>query len=207
MYFWRLERLKREMAIRPLSESETLPYLVAYVAFTTALFFIPYTFSNVWDTLGAVFSTVLAVVGTIYVYRQNGGADGQYFLQRYFAISWVVTLRWLVILIITTVIFYILLELASVWSEETTWYEFIFSSVFEVIIYQRTGHHVRDVAQRTITTWHLISALVKKLRLWWWTELGAIAIAGVILPSKKRQILLLRLRLNHWDKLKNKDTT
>lgn len=80
MYFWRLERLKREMAIRPLSESETLPYLVAYVAFTTALFFIPYTFSNVWDTLGAVFSTVLAVVGTIYVYRQNGGADGQYFL-------------------------------------------------------------------------------------------------------------------------------
>lgn len=151
MYFWRLERLKREMAVRPLSESETVPYLVVYVTFTTALSSIPYSFSNVWDTLGAVVSTVLAVVGTIYVYRQNGGADGQYFLQRYFAISWIVTLRWLVIFIITILVFSILLELVGIWSEETTWYEFLFFTASEVIIYQRTGHHVRDVAQRTIT--------------------------------------------------------
>lgn len=108
------------MAVRPLSESETLPYLGVYVTFTTVWSYIPHTFSNVWDTLCIVFSTLLAVVGTIYVYRQNGGADGQCFLQRYFAISWVVILCWLVILIITTVIFSILLEMASVWSEETT---------------------------------------------------------------------------------------
>ena len=99
MYFWRIERLKREMAIRPLSESETLPYLVVNTTLVTALSYIPDTFSNVWDTLSAIFSTFLAVVGTIYIYRQNGGADGQYFLQRYFAISWVVTLRLLMIFI------------------------------------------------------------------------------------------------------------
>lgn len=140
------------MVIRPLSEAETLPYLVVYVTFATILIYLPDTFSNVWDILGAIFSTVLAVVGTIYIYRQNGGADGQYFLQRYFAISWVATLRWLVIFIITTIIYSILLELASVWSEETTWYDFIFLTVFEVIIYQRIGDHVLDVARRTITT-------------------------------------------------------
>ena len=151
MYFWRIERLKREMAIRPLSESETLPYLVVYVTCTTVLSFVPDPFSNIWDTLSATFSAFLEVVGTIYIYRQNGGADGQYFLQRYFAIGWVVTLRWLVIFIITIIIFSILLALANVSSEETTWYEFLFVSVFEVIIYQRIGHHVRDVARRSIT--------------------------------------------------------
>lgn len=150
MYFWRIERLKREMAIRPLSESETLPYLVVDTTLVTALSYIPNISSNVWDTLSAIFSTLLAVVGTIYIYRQNGGADGQYFLQRYFAISWVVTLRWLVIFIITIAIFSILLELASVSLEETTWYEFLFFSVFEVIFYERIGYHVRDVARRTI---------------------------------------------------------
>ena len=139
------------MAIRLLSESETLPYLVVYVTWTTVFSFVPDPFSNVWDTLSATFSAFLAVVGTIYIYRQNGGADGQYFLQRYFAIGWVVTLRWILIVTVSTVIFFTLLELANVSSEETTWYEFLFVSVFEVIIYQRIGHHVRDVARRSIT--------------------------------------------------------
>lgn len=150
MYFWRIERLKREMVVRPLSESETLPYLVVYVTCTTIFSFVPAPFSNVWDTLSATFSAFLAVVGTIYIYRQNGGANGQYFLQRYFAISWVVTLRLLLIGTITIIIFSILLALANVSLEETTWYEFLFVSVFEVIFYQRIGHHVRDVARRTI---------------------------------------------------------
>jgi hypothetical protein len=150
MYFWRIERLKREMAICPLSESETLPYLIVYITCTTIFSFVPYTFTNIWDTLSAIFSAFLAVVGTIYIYRQNGGVDGQYFLQRYFAISWVVTLRLLLIGTITIIIFSILLALANVSSEETTWYEFFFLSVFEVIFYQRIGHHVRDVARRTI---------------------------------------------------------
>lgn len=151
MYFCKLEKLKREMAVRPLSESETLPYLVVYVTLITAVGYIPHTSSNVWDTLSALFSTVLAVIGTIYIYRQNGGANGQYFLQRYFAISWVVTLRWLLIGIIIFSISLILIELASVLSEETTWYEFLFYTVWEVIIYQRIGHYVRDIARRTTT--------------------------------------------------------
>lgn len=138
------------MAIRPLSESETLPYLVVYVTWTTVFSFVPDTFSNIWDILSATFSAFLTVVETIYIYRQNGGAEEQYFLQRYFAIGWVVTLRWILLVTVSTVIFFTLLELANVSSEETTWYEFLFVSIFEIIIYQRIGHHVRDVARRTI---------------------------------------------------------
>lgn len=37
MYFWRVEELKTEMAARPLSEREALPYLVVFVALSTAV--------------------------------------------------------------------------------------------------------------------------------------------------------------------------
>ena len=83
MYFWRIEQLKTEMAARPLSEREALPYLVVFVALSSAVAYIPQTTQNLWDGVGTVWSVLLAVVGTIYIYRQNGGAGGQHFLQRY----------------------------------------------------------------------------------------------------------------------------
>ena len=73
MYFWRIEKLKTQMAARPLSEREALPYLVVFVGLSAAVSYIPQTMSNVWDGLGAACSIALALVGTIYIYRQNGG--------------------------------------------------------------------------------------------------------------------------------------
>lgn len=153
MYFWQLRKLKRKMVARPLSEREILPYLLVYLPLTTALASIPEFSANVWDALWAISSTILTLVGSFYIYRQNGGANGQYFLQRYLAIGWVVILRWSLIIIITTVILLILLELISIntFSEETTWYDFLYGTAWEVIVYQRIGHHVKDVAQGSIT--------------------------------------------------------
>ena len=79
MYFWRIEKLKSEMAARPLSERDALPYLVVFVGLTAAVSFVPATMTNVWDGLGAAWSVLLAVIGTLYIYRQNGGAGGQHF--------------------------------------------------------------------------------------------------------------------------------
>jgi hypothetical protein len=149
MHFWRIEKLKAEMAARPLSEREALPYLVVYVGLFAAVGYIPQTITNVWDGVGAVWSVALAVFGTIYIYRQNGGADGQHFLQRYFAIGWVVTIRWLVILILVAIAFFTLMAVLESEAEETTWYEFVFLAVVEAVVYWRIGYHVRDLAQRT----------------------------------------------------------
>lgn len=149
MYFWRIDKLKAEMAARPLSEREALPYLVVSVALYVAGGFIPPTSTNVWDGLGAVWSVALAIVGTIYIYRQNGGAAGRHFLQRYFAIGWVVFLRWLPLVVLMSVAFFPLKALLSEDVEETTWDEFLFIAVVEAVIYLRIGHHVRDLAGRT----------------------------------------------------------
>lgn len=148
MYFWRIEKLKTEMAARPLSEREVLPYLVVFVGLFTAFGYLPQAVTNVWDGLEAVWSVALAVFGTIYIYRQNGGADGQHFLQRYFAIGWVVTIRWLAILVLAGAAFVALAEALGSETEETTWYDFVFLALVEAVVYWRIGHHVRDLAQR-----------------------------------------------------------
>lgn len=149
MYFWRIEKLKTEMVARPRPEREVLPYLVVYVGLYAAVGLIPQTLSNVWDWLGAVWSVVLAVVGTIYIYRRNGGSQGQHFLQRYFVVGWVVTIRWLVIIIPALLVFFAALSGVGIETEETAWYEFVFAGLAEAVVYWRIGHHVGDLANRT----------------------------------------------------------
>jgi hypothetical protein len=149
MYFWRIEKLKAEMAARPLSDREVLPYLVVFVGLVAALTFIPQPVTNIWDGFGAVWSSALAIFGTIYLYRQNGGAGGQHFLQRYFVIGWVVFIRWLVIVFLAGVAIFGLLAALGNELEETTWYEFVFVAIVGAILYWRTGYHIRDLAQRT----------------------------------------------------------
>lgn len=148
MYFWRIEKLKAEMATRPLSDSEVLPYFALFLALSTAASYIPRVTLNLWDGLGAAWSVTLAVVGSIYVYRLNGGASGQHLLQRYIALGWVVTIRLLVVFVAAAVIFYGELAAAGTDAVGTQWYDFLFLGVIEAGFYWRIGHHVRDLAQK-----------------------------------------------------------
>lgn len=136
------------MAARPLSQREELPYLVVYGALTALVAALPTTSLNIWDGLTGVWSILLAIFGTIYIYRQNGGANGHFFLQRYLAVGWVVAVRYLAVLVPIAIVFFALL-VADNASEVTTGGEFIFSAVAETIIYWRIAHHVRDLARKT----------------------------------------------------------
>lgn len=152
MYFWRIEKLKTEMAARPLSDREVLPYLVVFVLLSTIACYFPLAVFNVWDGLGALLSIVLVLGGTIYIYLQNGGNTGQHFLQRYFAIGWVVVLRCLVVMVVCEIALLTALEVIGVATDVTTWYEFLFIAITEAVIYWRIGHHVRELAQSMTET-------------------------------------------------------
>lgn len=137
------------MAAGPLSDRQVLPYLLVYVGMFTAVSFIPATMTNVWDGLGAVWSVLLAVFGTLYIYHRNGGAHGQHFLQRIFAVGWVVAIRWLPVLFVAIVTLFAVLAALAVEATETTWYEFLLVAAAEALVYWRTGYHVADLANRT----------------------------------------------------------
>jgi hypothetical protein len=149
MYFWRIEDLKKQMATRPLSEREVLPYLVVFSATMSAIWLIPADPRNLWDYLSMGFSVLLSIVGTIWLYRRNGGASGQHFLQRYFAIGWVVGIRWVVVFILVGIPFYGFVTAFGPGLEVTTWYESAFFAVAELALYWRFGVHIGDIAART----------------------------------------------------------
>ncbi len=152
MRFFRIEQLKAEMRAQPLSERESLPYLVLYVAFFTLASGLPVLEFNLFDGLDTLLSVVIAVVGTILIYRQNGGINGQFFLQRYFAIGFVVSLRCLVVIGVAMLFLVIVLDSLGMLIEETTWYDLILVVAAELLLYWRIAHHVRDLASKTGST-------------------------------------------------------
>lgn len=148
MYFWRIEQLKAEMAERPLSSRQELPYVIILVGLSVAAGYVPLLLENGWDRLGAAWSVAAVVLGTLHVYRRNGGAAGRCFLQRYLAVGWVVSVRWMATML--SVIFGMLLVIALVGreAEETTWFDFALIAGMEVMLYWRIGLHVGDLARR-----------------------------------------------------------
>ena len=150
MFFWRIEKLKQQLAERPLSSRGELPYLVGFVALSTVALYIPYTEGQVPAAVDALVGTGVAVAGTIYVYQQNGGENAPFFLQRYFAIGWVVAVRFMAALIGLFAVYLIGLAVTG-WDvpPHSEWYETSVFWVAEAILYYRVGFHARDISRRT----------------------------------------------------------
>lgn len=145
MYFWRIEELKARLAHGPLSEREVLPYLVLFAAIAYVAPFFPAESMNVWDYLGASWAAALAVGGTLYAFRRNGGRAGANFVQHYLAIGWVVGVRWVVFLAALFVVYLFLVDPP----QETTWHEALFFCIAELILWERIAHHIGDLAATT----------------------------------------------------------
>jgi hypothetical protein len=103
---------------------------------------------NFWDGLEAVWSITLAIIATIYIYKKNGGASGEHFLQRYFALGWVAGIRCVLVVLLAGMAIHLVVGRFGIETEDLPWYEFAFGAASEVLIYWRIGHHVGDLAAR-----------------------------------------------------------
>lgn len=73
------------------------------------------------------------------------------FLQRYFAIGWVVALRWAAAVLAIAAVLFGVMAAVEADMESTQWYEFVLFAVAETIYYWRLGHHIKDLAARAAT--------------------------------------------------------
>lgn len=144
MYFWRIENLKTELASRPMTDREVLPYFVVDAVLTSIALDLGSSSFNLWDGLDLVWNIGLAVFGSIYLFRQNGGEHGNQFLQRFFAVGWVVGLRWCV----WVVPLYGVLFVTEIFREEINVVELLFQVIVNTLLIGRIGVHLRDVATR-----------------------------------------------------------
>ena len=144
MYFWRINELKSRLASGAFTDHEAFPYLVGSSILVALIPAFPPDTKNIWDYVLVGWSVLLAVIGTLYVYRLNGGPAGTQFLHRFFAIGWVAMLRWAA----AVVPLGILLDVFLDHPEHTGWQAAIYFAASEVILYERIGHHINDVARR-----------------------------------------------------------
>lgn len=103
MYFWKIEALKEDIKNNRFTEKDRFVYGLIYIVLCAggmeAMMRLPIESPNVWDTIGSLGNILITFIGTIIVYRSNGGAAGKDFLGRYFSIGFVVGIRFLVLLI------------------------------------------------------------------------------------------------------------
>src|SRR5688572_30405295 len=145
MHLLDIRTLKATLKDRTLSSVEVARYLAAQGAVLSWLF-IPSETTVDWMYLT---NPLLALGGTYYCYRRNGGADGIRLAERYLAIGWVVMCRGIAFLFLPLAI-----GLAG-WTIVTAGEgprDVVMSTTLIgllVLMYWRIGVHLADVAGAT----------------------------------------------------------
>lgn len=95
MYFYSIKNLKSKLAEGPLSENESVTYLIGFSVITALTKILPAPTPSTWHYINSIISLLLAFFGTYWIYLQNGGPKGENFIQRYVILGWVSAIRYI----------------------------------------------------------------------------------------------------------------
>ena len=148
MYFIRYQPLKDKLRNRELTEREALPYLLVFIALSMAVSSFPlYNGFNTWDAISSVLSVIIAIWGVLYAYRCNKGANGYDFVQKYIVLGWVVMIRCLLGFMPIVIVCYLGGEFFGLVSDESSWFDVTITSLLLIVLYFKTGRHIKDTAK------------------------------------------------------------
>ncbi|MCF6450978.1 hypothetical protein L1076_05175 [Vibrio sp. MMG022] len=151
MYIWNIKSLKEQIRSGRLTEKDRFIYIFLTLIFTAlgielALRF-PIESGNVWDTISSVSSVLIPMLGTFLAYKANGADNGTDFLGRYFSISFVVAVRFFVLLIpMSALLFaYYMLVIPENPALESTALDTLPFIVWQGVLYYQIVKHVGAV--------------------------------------------------------------
>ena len=146
MYFLSINDLVRSLGDRDQRDDESFKYFFAYLMILGILTELPEaTAWNHWDTAGAIGTVIVNAAGMIYCYRVNGGGGGTAFLSRYFAITWVITLRLILVFLPVFFVATIAAEALGAITEVSSWWDTLIGLGMEVIAYALVAKHLLRV--------------------------------------------------------------
>lgn len=150
MYFWKIKKLNEQLITGALKESEKFKYLMASTIMYM-LSMIRYGTANDYDTYSGVAYLIIGVMGLWYVYKCNGGEKGTLFLERYLSLSWVLSIRLIVLVLIPLLVISIIVEEVYLggMSEETTLIDTTLIQVFTIIYIFWLAKHIKYVANNS----------------------------------------------------------
>lgn len=154
MYFLALGPLKERLAAGPLPERETPPYVVL-VAVAAAVAAFPSAgllddgLPNAWDRIQSFLELVMAVAGTLILYRANGGAEGREFIHRWVVVGWVVAVRFCLMVVPVAAGLRLLSEHWGWSGDRTGIYDVVSGFVIDLLFYAYFGLHLDDLRRAT----------------------------------------------------------
>ena len=151
MYFWKIGSLKEEIKKRELKEKDRFLYTLIYIILSAigmeAMGLMPIDDGNVWDAINSISNIAVVTLGTIFAFKANGGSKGIDFLGRYFSISFVVAIRFVVILIPMIIMLSAYYSFAVTKDPDlnSTAYDTIPFLIWSAALYWRVCVHIADV--------------------------------------------------------------
>ena len=145
MSLFRYDPLKEKLRSRSLTDREALPYLLSMFGFAAAAVVFPFPLASDWvDRVNQGGTILLAVLGLLYSYRQNGGAKGHDLTLKYIVLGEVVVMRCTLAAIPIGILLIWLGNQFGLRDRNLGWYDTILWLVFQVVAYQRLGRHIAD---------------------------------------------------------------
>jgi hypothetical protein len=142
---WVLERLRKH----ELSQNAVFGYFLAITSFDWLQFTLiattPTPQLSPWSVVGSWATFAITVLGLVYLYRQNGGAGGTQFFQRYFPLS--VTVGWKFVLAMFAALWLVPVVLAGCSDAQQGWTSTAVLACINGLMFWRIGAHLRALAQ------------------------------------------------------------
>jgi len=150
MYFWKIEKLKQDLLENGLSQGALFKYIFIYVFLSALSYELTYYFvseeSTRLDYIQSAINMGLVGFATYFCYVANGGSNGTDFAERFFSIGFVVSIRFIVLLVPISIAMCLLF-----WDSEdmsTTWYEIALLTGWAALLYWRVVYHINQVAKQ-----------------------------------------------------------
>ena len=141
MYFTQYHPLKERLRDRSITDREALPYLVMFCMLEVVGVLMPFWEQpNKWDFVSTFFGLLITFGGVIFAYRCNGGKDGYDFIQKFVILGWVVTFRFILLVIPLFLAVYDL----GILGDTTGPIDVIILALIEIMLYYRIGRHIAD---------------------------------------------------------------
>ncbi|GHF98071.1 hypothetical protein [Thalassotalea marina] len=151
MYFWKIEKLKEDIRTDNVRENDRFIYAFIYISLSVigmeAMMYMPIESPNIWDTVYSISNLIIPIAGTFFAYKANGGANGSDFLGRFFSINFVVSIRFIALLIpmLIALLAYYMYTFPGNQEIVTTPIDVIPFQIWLIFLYVHICKHISDV--------------------------------------------------------------
>ena len=138
MHIWKVSPLIEELKTNGLTQKEQLKYFLTFsilmVLATDPVLYFDYEYV-VFDALDSVVITIITILGILYCYKINEEADGKDFILRFITLGLPITIRFLVLVIVVSFVYYFYIDTSDPEIITTTLIDVGFSAIFMSVYY------------------------------------------------------------------------